>query len=575
MSSAVFAGTTGKIAGRITDNENGDAVIGAAVLVQGTSLGAAADINGDFYILNVPPGNVTLKVNAIGYAPQTLEGLRVISDQTSTVNFELSVEALTTGEVVITAERKLIENDRTFATSTVGSADMQALRVANLAQVIEMGGGGGGGGGRGGRSGEVMYLVDGISVTDAYDNSQGTQVDNKVVQELQVISGTFNAEYGQAMSGIVNIVTKEGAPEYHGTASTEFGDYVSSHDDTWMNIGHVSPLDVQDYTFTLYGPTPLMNKLSFYGSLRYLDDDGWLYGQRRWNVYNPNVDPEHFSDSSYVLRDGDESYAAMNYNLERWANLKLSYPLNEKTKLSYSTFYSARTYRDYAHDWKYIPDGTLRRYRDGRTNVLRLNQTLSAAVFYEASLTNTYSEYQHYLFEDWDDERYLHPDYAVKPAGNTLFVAGTDLARFRRYTNTNQVTGAMSWQVGKLHLLKGGLDLKAHEVFYEDITLSPPQVITSREWDFSIEPLSARSHDMYKNNPTEFGLYVQDKFELPSLIVNFGLRFDYFDPDGRVPTDPRDPSIYDPLQEWRVVDGDSVNVLEDTAAERRRIGTTT
>lgn len=541
MCSAVFAGTTGKIAGKITDAETGDPIIGAAVMVEGTSLGAAADINGEYFILNVPPGDVNLRVSAIGFAHKTLQGLRVITDQTTTADFALGIEALTTGEVVITAERKLIENDRTFATSTVGSSDIQALPVTNLGQVIEIQAGVVDGHFRGGRTSEVMYLVDGISVTDAYDNSQGTQVDDNSVQELQVISGTFNAEYGQAMSGIVNIVTKEGALDYHGTVSTELGDYVSEHTSTWMNIDHVSPLDIQDYNATLYGPVPLIDKLSFYGSLRYLDDNGWQYGQRRWIVTNPNN-----GQTTQILREGDNSYAAMNYNIENWANLKLTYPLTDQIKLNYSTFYSGRTYRDYSHDWKYVPDGTLRRYRDGRTNVLKMNHSLNAAMFYELAATNTFSEYHHRLFEDAADPRYLHPEYQDVNPPYTLNMAGTDLARFRRWTNSNQISGNLSYQASNLHLLKLGVDAKAHELFYEDINLVPVNV-GNDSFRFSVEPISFPSHDLYTNNPYELALYLQDKFELPSLIVNVGLRLDYFEPDGRVPSDPKDPNVYNPL----------------------------
>lgn len=540
MCSAVFAGTTGKIAGKITEAETGDPIIGAAVMVEGTTLGAAADINGEYFILNVPPGSVNLRVSAIGFAPKTLQGLRVITDQTATADFVLGVEAIATGEVVITAERKLIENDRTFATSTVGSSDIQALPVTNLGQVIEIQAGVVDGHFRGGRTNEVMYLVDGISVTDAYDNSQGTQVDDNSVQELQVISGTFNAEYGQAMSGIVNIVTKEGALDYHGTVSTEFGDYVSEHKTTWMNIDHVSPLDIQDYSATLYGPVPFADKLSFYGSFRYLDDDGWQYGQRRWTVFMPNN-----RDSSLINRDGDNSYAAMNNNLERWGNLKLTYPLTDQIKLNYSTFYSGRAYRDYSHDWKYVPDGTLRRYRDGRTNVLKMNHALNSAMFYELAATNTFSEYHHFVFEEATDPRYLHPEYQEINPPYTLNVAGTDLNRFRRWTNTNQLTGNLSYQASKLHLLKIGFDAKVHELFYEDINLVP--VEQGNSFRFSVEPISFPSHDLYRNNPYELALFAQDKFELPSLIVNFGLRLDYFEPDGRVPSDPKDPNVYNPL----------------------------
>ena len=268
--------------------------------------------------------------------------------------------------------------------------------------------------------------------------------------------------------------------------------------------------------------------------MRYLDDDGWLYGQRRWDVRWETVDS---STTTENLPRGDNSYAEMNYNMESWGNLKLTWDATLKIKMNYSTFYSGRTYKDYSHDWKYVPDGTLRRYKDGRTNVLKINHALSGAMFYEAALTNTFTEYQHYVFEDPYDRRYQPQEWQDANPAYTLNVAGTDLAHFRRWTNSNQLTGNLSYQMSKLHLGKAGLDIKQHEIFYEDINLVlEPQT----GFQPSVEDVSRPSHDKYVNNPTEFALYFQDKFELPSLIVNVGLRYDYFDPDGRIPSDPKD-----------------------------------
>ena len=80
---------------------------------------------------------------------------------------------------------------------------------------------------RGGRTSEIAYWVNGVSITDAYDNSRGIQIDNSSIQEVQVISGTFNAEYGNAMSGIINTVTKEGSNNYHGSILVYAGDHAS------------------------------------------------------------------------------------------------------------------------------------------------------------------------------------------------------------------------------------------------------------------------------------------------------------------------------------------------------------
>lgn len=553
---SAFAGTVGKIAGTVIESETGDPVIGAAVQIEGTSLGAAADINGNYFILNIPPGLVNIRCSAIGYAPRTIQGIQISSDQTSTVDFALDPESLLGEEVVVVAERELIEPDRTFATSTVAAAEIAALPVTSLNQVVEIQAGVVDGHFRGGRKGEEVYLLDGVSITDAYDNTQGTQVDNAIVEELQVISGTFNAEYGQAMSGVVNIVTKEGSRDYHGTLTSEFGDYISADKDIFLNIDDVSPTAIQDYTGSLSGPVPFVKGLSLFANLRYLSDSGWLSGQRRfrptYEFIEYALNSPTGADSSDIL--GDNSYVDMNRNYEAFGLGKLSYPLSPTLKLNYSTVFSTRAYKDYAQDWKFAPDGDLRRFKDGRTNTIKLNHTLSGSAFYEIAASNTYTEYHHFTFEDADDYRYVDPNWADLDASNTLNFAGTNNQRFRRWTNTNQLLGQLSWQVNRLHLLKMGFDAKLHELTYEDINLTDPNAVGSADergidyfWEPHILDKTTLAYDYYNNHPYELALYIQDKFELPSLIINAGLRVDYFEPDGKILSDPKDPNVYNPL----------------------------
>jgi hypothetical protein len=567
----VFAGTVGKIAGRVTDAESNDPVIGAAVIIEGTSSGAAADINGDYFILNVPPGLVTLKISAVGYAPRAIQNVQVISDQTSTINFKLTPQSVQSEEVVVVAERKLVEVDRTFATATVQAKDLGALPITNLGQAIDLQAGVVDGHFRGGRSNEVLYLVDGVSVTDVYDNTQGTQVDNKVVEELQVISGTFNAEYGQAMSGVVNIVTKEGGHEFHGAAGAEFGDYISTHDKIFMNIGDVSPTAIQDYTATLFGPVPKIPDLTFYVSGRYLQDSGWMYGQRRWQTWWPVVSTD--SGVTVFPNYGDNSYVEMNRDWERWGHAKLTYEIKPGMKLMYTNLYSARNYRDFSQDYKFDPDGDLHRYRSGQTNILKLNHALSKSAFYELAATNSFTEYHHYVYADPYDSRYVSPYYIDANPAYALKIAGTNLNRFRRWTRTNELMGNLSWQATKLHLMKFGFNAKQHDLFYEDINLVPrnpdqvfdPSGLPARLiFQPFIDDETQQSHDKYLNHPYELAFYAQDKFEMQSLIFNVGLRFDYFQPDGNVLTDPKDPNVYFPLLPgWHDSTGDAFGHSKD------------
>ncbi len=550
----VHAGTTGKIAGRITDAETGEGLIGAAVQVDGSTLGAAADVDGNYFILNVPPGPCTVRVSSLGYTSRVFQGVQVSSDQTALIDAALSPESVMGQEVTVVAERPLIQQDRTFAVAHVGTDEIAALPVISLDQVVEKQAGVVDGHFRGGRSGEVLYLVDGVSVTDAYDNSHGTKVDESSVQELQVISGTFNAEYGQVLSGVVNIATKDGNDDYHATFSSEFGDYVTSRTDRYINIDHYSPLAIQDYRLSFEGPVPRTNNLFFYLNGTYSRDSGWLYGQRRWNLEH-KVQP---TDTGIILfpEYGDNSYAAMNGNFERYGIGKLSWRPKPNLKLAWSSLHSARNYRDYNHDRKFTPDADLRRYRDGHTDILKYEHTLSKRLFYELAFTEGFNRYQHYLFEDPFDSRYVHPGYTDANPPYTLKFAGTDLSHFQRWTQTHEFLSSVSSQVNNENLVKVGIDAKFYKLFYEDITLVPanPGEIFDPSgepnyaiFDPAIPPLSSNSHDLYVKNPWELGLYVQDKFELRSLIIQAGLRFDYFDPDGKVLADEKDPNINDPL----------------------------
>ncbi|MGV8106788.1 MAG: carboxypeptidase-like regulatory domain-containing protein, partial [Nitrososphaerota archaeon] len=108
MGSLVYAGTTGKIAGKIADKITGEALIGANILIVGTTLGAASDIDGNYFILNIPPGEYEVRASVIGYSPFTIQKVRVSVDQTTRIDFELNPESIELGEILVTAEKSLV-----------------------------------------------------------------------------------------------------------------------------------------------------------------------------------------------------------------------------------------------------------------------------------------------------------------------------------------------------------------------------------------------------------------------------------------------------------------------------------
>ncbi|HXX64085.1 MAG TPA: carboxypeptidase-like regulatory domain-containing protein, partial [Bacteroidota bacterium] len=96
------AGNTGKIAGEIKDSQTGEAVVGASVQVEGTTMGAATNIDGYYVILNVQPGKYTLVASGVGYNKKTVSNVQVSIDFTTTIDFKLTSTVVEVGEEVVT-----------------------------------------------------------------------------------------------------------------------------------------------------------------------------------------------------------------------------------------------------------------------------------------------------------------------------------------------------------------------------------------------------------------------------------------------------------------------------------------
>ncbi len=296
LAAAAQAGITGKITGTITDT-SGEPLPGVNVILletpsnlvletatpadlapYNTRRGAASDFEGDYILSNISPGIYVLEFSSVGYSRTFVEQVVVSVDLTSRHDVVMQTSAIEGEVITITAERPLVQVDQTFSASYVGSEELSSMPVTELNEVVQVQAGVVDGHFRGGRSGEVLYLVDGIPVTDVYDGGRGVDVQVSMVQELQVISGTFNAEYGQAMSGVVNTVTKDGGEKLEGSVSMYSGDYFSNHTEQFMNIDELDPLNLRNLEFSLSGPIPGVPSLSFSGTGRYFANEGWYEG---------------------------------------------------------------------------------------------------------------------------------------------------------------------------------------------------------------------------------------------------------------------------------------------------------
>ena len=94
---------SGKIKGKVVDASSGEPLVGANVIVVGTSMGAATNVSGEYTVLNIPSGTYTLKTSYVGYQTITISNIRVNNDLTTEANFQLPSEGVTVGTVEIVA----------------------------------------------------------------------------------------------------------------------------------------------------------------------------------------------------------------------------------------------------------------------------------------------------------------------------------------------------------------------------------------------------------------------------------------------------------------------------------------
>jgi len=271
LSTALWGGITGKIAGRIVDEATGEPLAGANVMIVGTTLGAAADAEGDYFIINVPPGTYEVQAMMIGYRALTQTDAIVRIDHTTPVNFNLTSTVITGEAVTVTAEREVVKMDQSASTVHASATEiMDVPMVLDIAEFIGTQVGIEGEIIRGGGIDQTQFMVDGLVMVDNRLNEPIMMVNLSTIQEVSIIRGGFNAEYGNVRSGMINIVTKEGDPQaYHGTADIRYTQAGLKH-------GGNSILDADNYFLRAF----LDPEVMWVGT-----DVGWVTGSAKQDSF--------------------------------------------------------------------------------------------------------------------------------------------------------------------------------------------------------------------------------------------------------------------------------------------------
>ncbi len=563
----IFAGVTGKIAGKVIDAQSGEPLLGINIIIEGTTQGAATGLDGTYIINNVDPGTYNLVFSGVGYQKKIVTNVTVSSDFTTNINVELSSEAIGLETVVVEATKPMVRKDLTSSHTTIDNTQIESLPVESIDQILSLQAGITKGAGgelhiRGGRSTEIAYNVNGVSAINPYDFGRTVQISTNAIQELSVVSGTFNAEYGNALSGIVNTVTKEGGSRYKGSISYYTGDYLSSNDETFFNIDDLDPVSNQVAEGTIGGPIPFTNDVvTFFLSGRYTNDRGYLYGIRQHTIYDSVSRDQTNPDMIYLAQTGDNSIVSMNPSEDLNATGKLTFKPIPTIKINYDVVYSNADWQTYNHDFKYNPDANYHRFEWGLINSLEYRHTVSNSTFFSLKGSYNIYDFKRYLFPLLDasgnevsfnpgmsliglqaDPRYQPDDKSISYSPYTFVSGGTLNEHFYQRSRTAEVNFDITSQVTSQHEVKFGLKGKLDKldfVFFEvlrDRSNYPVPIIP--------DPASQiAAIDVYTRKPNQFSGYIQDKMEFASMVLNAGVRVDYFDantvyaPDAFEPTD--------------------------------------
>jgi outer membrane receptor protein involved in Fe transport len=533
---------TGSISGKVLNGKDG--IPYANVLVVGTKLGALTDENGSFVIRLVPVGTVQLRVAALGYETQT-QTVQVNAGVSSVANFTVgeSKPVKQVDEIVVTAEKK-IDTKSSTTKQSISADRLREIPVDNLSQAIATKAGIVAQGGelhfRGGRGGEVKFQFDGIEVADPLFG-RNANVANLAVAGTDVLSGGFDAEYGNALSGVVSVSTKEGTDRFGGEVrwdTDRYGDPTKTFD------------NYDRFTFGFGGPTPIRD-LTYFATYEGTFSDTYL----KTTMTKPERTLLDF------IQLGNRQANQIN------TNFKLAYRMNPKNKVTFETINNHTIDTPYNHMWSrkgFVqvtydtthtpgrPDTYTPRY--GTWSPFQVDSSYQAQNLpdhvpttddrytqYTGVWTNSISDksvvttrVSQFTFDTRQTVGQLQPwEYNTQSPfywsgniqngseNNPFYATHGDYPTYSLVnSSTYTLKSDFSTRHWKQHTFKTGIDAVYNRV--QNLNLTLPNSESNGL------PGGSRS-DFVNYNP-EGAAYVQDRWEFEGLVLNAGVRYDMFTP---------------------------------------------
>ena len=556
VSTAVLtAQDKGTIKGRVKDDKTGEGLPAVNVKLKGTYYGASTDIDGNYRITNLNPGTYVIEMTIIGYTTVELTDIKVEAGKETEVNQGMSETTLSIGqEVVVVGEKPMFNIEETASRRAVTSEDLKATAVADVKEVvtqqvgvvqmdneIHI---------RGGRANENAYLLDGISIQDPLAGTGfGLQISADAIQEVEVITGGYNAEYGQATSGVVNVTLKDGSQKYQGSISAK-------KDELGLPTSISHSFNSDTYEATLSGPEPITSSLlplvgvevpgnlTFFGNLYVgLSDDYTLYHANQ-------LISSTFYGSRFAPREDNNWFGLAKVTWKVTPLFRISYSFNKSVVINQNT-QSLQTNLEYVepspgypYTYQNILDNANTFTHINNFQVISITHTLSNTLFYELKFSHyfttlradanglNYSQYQ----EPKDIVTFPvvyyntgHDTVGVIP-GDGFYDTGDAFTWHDHFVKENTLKFDLTNNFTEKNRFKAGFDMTWQQM--QNVDIYEP-------WEGTL----GLNNDIYSVNPAFGAFYAQDNVTFSGMILNAGLRFDYWFPGKYVDDAVNNPAV--------------------------------
>jgi hypothetical protein len=611
-------GQTGKLTGSVNDKATGEALAGVNVVIDGTAIGAATNLDGKFIILNIPPGRYNVSASMIGYSKLTQKDVEIFIDRTTSLEFGLQDETVQMEQVIVIAQRPAVVKDRTSTSTSIDDKQLAAAPIEGLRGALDLSAGfqkdqKGNYSVRGSTAYELNFQINGVEQTNSNtsapatfgtekaDNSWKYDVNPLGVQQLQLITGGFSAEYGNAQAGVVKVVLKEGAPKFTGEFRVEYrpsgqyhyGNYIYDKSnwewqkwgdlEDWMaqraNIirelkmdiryAHLKDADPDEYNrivdqeivwahdLWVKNHQPGDNNVLGVYDYRQYSYQRYLFGFGGPLGKDPNI-LKFFISGEYKknptrLPTPEKIQVTQNYIL----NLVYQPAANHKIRFMGSTqSYSGGIWSGSSDiRWSglaFTPPGVSTKYlvtidpvRDEQTIAQTLNwvYTISSSSFAELTLTHQQEKYElPFKYLAGYGLEVDRADSLNDPSGTVLREGSwweKDYFRAPFSFSTNYYQDSRTENYG----LKGDYtnQVTSNHLIKGGFTFNYWDMVNNGvNSSFQANSYVARNGfaDYYKAYPINFGVYLQDRMEFEGMIANLGLRFELNNFQAQVPIDP-------------------------------------